>query len=98
MYMSIISKDDCDLHMYLRVVKDKKLNHKNNSPERSSVILLTVLLELVVDTLEDRCELLAGGAPAGAEVDSQHLTLQSLRGHLGAVSLRTEANEKNMST
>lgn len=51
-------------------------------------VILTVLLELVVDALQDGRELLAGGAPASAEVHSQHLALQRLRGYLGSIRLR----------
>lgn len=53
--------------------------------------VLTFLLELVVHALQDWCELLAGGTPAGAKVHSQHLALERLRGYLGSIRLRHDA-------
>ena len=57
--------------------------------------VFTFLLQLVVDLLEDGRELLAGGAPTGAEVHRQHLPVESLRADLGAVRLTNHNNNNN---
>ena len=56
--------------------------------------VITFLLQLVVDLLEDGRELLARSAPAGAEVHGQHFPVQSLRADLAAVRLTKSPNTK----